>query len=87
MTMEQITAINNGMSMLTGLYFVAGMVTSIKEFTEYTDKHIKAMKDSGVDSYIVEHFESLCLSFLPTAEHSVKEYLNYDRMSKMDNDM
>ena len=70
MTIEQITAINNGMSMLADLYQTASMMTSLKDYREYTDQHIKALRDSGVDNYIVEHFESLCHSWLPVAEDS-----------------
>lgn len=76
---EQITAINNGMSMLAGLYEYASIgASSIEEFTEYTNRHIKAMKDSGVDNYIVEHFESLCQSMLPVAKDAVRRHNAYE---------
>ena len=65
MTIEQITAINNGMSMLADLFEAASMMSSIEDYKEYTNQHIKALRDSGVDNNIVEHFESLCHSYLP----------------------
>lgn len=77
MTIEQITAINNGMSMLADLYQTASMITSLEDYREYTDQHIKALRDSGVDNYIVEHFESLCHSCLPVAEDAVRQHERY----------
>lgn len=77
MTIEQITAINNGMSMLADLYQTASMMTSLEDYKEYTNQHIKALRDSGVDNYIVEHFESLCHSCLPVAEDAVRQHERY----------
>ena len=77
MTIEQITAINNVMSMLADLYQTASMVTSLEDYKEYTNKHIKALRDSGVDNNIVEHFESLCHSYLPVAEGAVRQHERY----------
>lgn len=77
MTIEQITAINNGMSMLTDLCQAASMMTSLEDYREYTDQHIKALRDSGVDNNIVEHFESLCHSYLPVAEDAVRQHEKY----------
>ena len=77
MTIEQITAINNGMSMLADLYQTASMMTSLEDYKEYTNKHIKALRDSGVDNNIVEHFESLCHSCLPVAEDAVRQHERY----------
>lgn len=77
MTIEQITAINNGMSMLTGLYQTASMMTSLEDYKEYTNQHIKDLRDSGVDNNIVEHFESLCHSCLPVAEDAVRQHEKY----------
>ena len=77
MTIEQITAINNGMSMLADLYQAASMMTSLENYKEYTNQHIKALRDSGVDNYIVEHFESLCHSCLPVAEDAVRQHERY----------
>ena len=77
MTIEQITAINNGMSMLADLYQTASMMTSLEDYKEYTNKHIKALRDSGVDNNIVEHFESLCHSYLPVAEDAVRQHERY----------
>lgn len=77
MTIEQITAINNGMSMIANLENVCMIAESIKEFKEYTDRHITALKDSGVDINIVEHFESLCHSYLPLAENAVRQHKEY----------
>ena len=77
MTIEQTTAINNGMSMLADLYQTASMMTSLEDYKEYTNKHIKALRDSGVDNNIVEHFESLCHSYLPVAEGAVRQHERY----------
>ena len=77
MTIEQITAINNAMSMLTDLQEAASMMTSLENYREYTDQHIKALRDSGVDSSIVEHFESICESYLPIAEDAVRRHIRY----------
>lgn len=77
MTIEQTTAINNGMSMLADLYQTASMMISLEDYKEYTNQHIKALRDSGVDNYIVEHFESLCHSCLPVAEDAVRQHERY----------
>ena len=77
MTIEQITAINNGMSMLADLYQTASMMTSLEDYKEYTNQHIKALRDSGVDNNIVEHFESICHSCLPVAENAVRQHEKY----------
>lgn len=77
MTIEQITAINNGMSMLADLCQAASMMTSLEDYKEYTNQHIKALRDSGVDNNIVEHFESLCHSCLPVAENAVRQHERY----------
>ena len=77
MTTEQITAINNSMSMLADLYQTASMITSLEDYKEYTNQHIKTLRDSGVDNYIVEHFESLCHSCLPVAENAVRQHERY----------
>ena len=77
MTTEQITAINNSMSMLTDLYQTASMTTSLKDYKKYTNQHIKDLRDSGVDNNIVEHFESLCHSCLPVAEDAVRQHERY----------
>ena len=80
MTTEQITAINNAMSVLSDLQEAASMMTSLENYQEWTTQHIKALRDSGVDSSIVEHFESICKSYLPIAEDAVrrhKEYIEY----------
>ena len=77
MTTEQITAINNAMSMLTDLQEAANAMTSLENYREYTDQHIKALRDSGVDSSIVEHFESICKSYLPIAEDAVRRHIRY----------
>ena len=77
MTTEQITAINNAMSMLTDLQEAASMMTSLENYQKWTSQHIKALRDSGVDSSIVEHFESICKSYLPIAEDAVRRHEKY----------
>ena len=77
MTIEQITAINNGMSMLADLCNAASMMSSLEDYREYTDQHIRALRDSGVESSIVEHFESLCHSYLPVVEDAVRRGMKY----------
>ena len=77
MTTEQITAINNAMSMLSDLQEAASMMTSLENYREYTDQHIKALRDSGVDISIVKHFESICNLYLPIAEDAVRRHERY----------
>lgn len=77
MTTEQITAINNSMDMLTDLREAASLMTSLENYREFTDQYIKALRDSGVDSCIVEHFESICHSYLPIAEDAVIRHERY----------
>ena len=77
MTTEQITAINNAMSMLTDLQEAASMMTFLDNYQEYTNQYIKTLRDSGVDSSIVEHFESICKSYLPIAEDAVRRHIRY----------
>lgn len=74
MTIEQITAINNGMSMLANLYEAVEMVQSLDEFEEYTNRHIKALKDANVDNLIVEHFESVCCAYYPIVESNLRHH-------------
>ena len=77
MITEQITAINNAMSMLSDLQEAASMMTSLENYREWTTQHIKALRDSGVDSSIVVHFESICKSYLPIAEDAVRRHIRY----------
>lgn len=77
MTIEQITAINNGMSMLADIAQCAGITNSLDDFKEYTREHIKALKDSGVHEYIVEHFESIINSWIPIARQSEINYMRW----------
>lgn len=77
MTIEQITAINNCMSMLADIAQYAEGTYSFDAFKEYTDKHVKALKDSGVHEYIVEHFESLINSWIPVARQSEINYMRW----------
>ena len=80
MTTEQITAINNAMSVLSDLQEAASMMTSLDNYQEFTNKYIKALRESNIDSSIVKHFESICESYLPIAEDAVrrhKEYIEY----------
>lgn len=77
MTTEQITAINNAMSMLADLQEAANMMTSLDNYQEWTNQHIKALRDSDIDNSIVEHFESICKSYLPIAEDAVRRHIRY----------
>ena len=77
MTTEQIKAIKDVMDMLTDLHEVSNMMTSLENFQEYTNKYTKSLRDSGVDSSIVEHFESICKSYLPIAEEAVRRHIRY----------
>lgn len=79
LTLEQVTAINNGMSMLSIMYEYASQVRTVKEFTEYTERHIKTLEDAGVDKYIVDHFYQLCLACLPIAEGAEKRHKELSR--------
>ena len=77
MTTEQIKAIKDVMDMLTDLQEASSMMTSLENFQEYTNKYTKSLRDSGVDSSIVEHFESICNSYLPIAEDAVRRHEKY----------
>ena len=77
MTTEQITAINNAMSMLSDLQEAASMMTSLENYQEYTNQYIKALRESNIDNSIVEHFESICKSYLPIAEDAVRRHIRY----------
>ena len=77
MTTEQIKTIKDVMDMLTDLQQAASTMTSLENYQEFTNKYIKALRDSGVDSSIVEHFESICKSYLPIAEDAVRQHEKY----------
>ena len=77
MTTEQIKTIKDIMDMLTDLQEASSMMTSLENFQEYTNKYIKALRDSGIDSSIVKHFESICKSYLPIAEEAVRRHEKY----------
>lgn len=77
MTTEQITAINNAMSMLTDLQETANAMTSLENYQEWTNQHIKSLRESNIDNSIVEHFESICNSYLPIAEDAVRRHIRY----------
>lgn len=87
MTIEQITAINNSMSMLANITQYAGTTNSLNAFKEYTDKHVKALKDSGVHEYIVEHFESIINSWIPIARQSEINYMRWADCCEAVNEM
>jgi inorganic pyrophosphatase len=70
MTIEQITAINNAMSMLVDVDQLAQTTSSVEGFVEYTSEHIKALKDAGVSEHIVEHCQHLVNTFLELARRS-----------------
>ena len=80
MTTEQIKTIKDVMDMLTDLQQAASTMTSLDNYQEFTNKYIKALRESNIDNSIVEHFESICESYLPIAEEAVrrhKEYIEY----------
>ena len=77
MTTEQIKAIKDVMDMLTDLQEAANMMTSLENYQEWTTQHIKALRDSDIDNSIVEHFESICKSYLPIAEEAVRRHIRY----------
>ena len=77
MTTEQIKAIKDVMDMLTDLQEAASMMTSLENYQEYTNQHIKALRESNIDNSIVEHFESICESYLPIAEDAVRRHIRY----------
>ena len=77
MTTEQIKTIKDVMDMLTDLQEASSMMTSLENFQEYTNKYTKALRDSGIDSSIVKHFESICESYLPIAEDAVRRHIRY----------
>lgn len=77
MTTEQIKAIKDVMDMLTDLQEAASMMTSLDNYQEFTNKYIKALRESNIDNSIVEHFESICESYLPIAEDAVRRHIRY----------
>lgn len=77
MTTEQIKAIKDIMDMLTDLQEAASMITSLDNYQEFTNKYIKALRESNIDNSIVEHFESICESYLPIAEDAVRRHIRY----------
>lgn len=77
MTIEQITVINNAMSMLTDLMQLAGCSSSMEDFMEYTTEHVNALKEADVDMYIIEHVESLINTAIPIAEYSVQQNMEF----------
>ena len=77
MTTEQIKAIKDVMDMLTDLQEAANMMTSLENYQEFTNKYIKALRESNIDNSIVEHFESICNSYLPIAEDAVRRHIRY----------
>ena len=77
MTTEQIKAIKDVMDMLTDLQEAASMMTSLENYQEFTNKYIKALRESNIDNSIVEHFESICESYLPIAEDAVRRHEKY----------
>ena len=77
MTTEQIKAIKDIMDMLTDLQEAASMMTSLENYQEFTNKYIKALRESNIDNSIVEHFESICESYLPIAEDAVRRHIRY----------
>lgn len=79
MTIEQITAINNSMSVLSDMVNVAGCITSLEDFKQYVNKHTKELKDAGVDNFITEHFGTLMNKWTPIVESSVKLHAEYEK--------
>ena len=78
MTIEQITAINNAMSLLSDISFAAGGTNSVEGWIEYVDTHIQALKTSKVDNHIIEHFQILCDSWMPIVRQCVSQCCMYD---------
>ena len=77
MTTEQIKTIKDVMDMLTDLQQAASTMTSLDNYREFTNKYIKALRESNIDNSIVEHFESICKSYLPIAEDAVRRHIRY----------
>ena len=80
MTTEQIKTIKDVMDMLTDLQQIASTMTSLDNYQEFTNKYIKALRESNIDSSIVEHLKYICESYLPIAENAVRrheEYIEY----------
>ena len=77
MTTEQIKAIKDVMDMLTDLQQAASTITSLENYQEFTNKYIKVLRESNIDNSIVEHFRSICESYLPIAEDAVRRHVRY----------
>lgn len=80
MTIEQITAINNSISMLKNIGETASCMESVEKFKEYTNEYIKTLKDSKVDNQIIEHIESIIVSYIPVAQRAEEEYKQYQQV-------
>lgn len=78
MTTEQITAINNAMSMLSMMALDDNGANSVEAFEEYVKEHITALEDSKVDNHIIEHVKALCDSRMPIIRDSILSSMAYD---------
>ena len=78
MTLEQIKAINDTMSMLARISENASCCISTELFDDYVNKHIQALKDSKVDNLIIEHVTKLCIPFVSYAKRSADRYKEYE---------
>lgn len=74
MTTEQIKAINNTMSMLTGIIEGAHGCINYEIFEAYINRHLQALKDSKVDNTIIEHVTHLCIPYISYAKHITAIY-------------
>lgn len=77
MNRDQITVINNAMSMLTELEGVAQM-NDVAHYTEYTDRYVRVLEFYKVDSDIVDHFKMLIAAYRNVAEETEKQYKEWE---------
>lgn len=77
MTIEQITAINNAISLLSDISQIVYDFEYLADFKEYTNKYIIALKDSGVDSLIIEHVQNQVNSWIPLAEQNERDHAKW----------
>ena len=81
MTLEQIKAVNDTMSMLADISENASCCISTELFDDYVNKHIQALKDSKVDNLIIEHVTNLCIPFVSYAKRSADRYKEYEEQA------
>lgn len=66
--------------MLTNIGETASCTESVEKFKEYTNTYIKTLKDSKIDNQIIEHIESIIVSYIPEAQRAEEGYKRYQKV-------